>query len=174
MMKQDGVSNIKLVKYPMAPTNKGYGFFTVETQEQRDNYVKNDNIVFCGRKLKFDEYVNQHKFYKLHVSNIPENLTEQELYNAFSKYGAVDNVRRDVDYVTKKPKMTACVVYNNYDDFGKVLNMKQVKYDDTTTFDVTKRRMNKFHHFPVMKQQTQQTQQTQPTHKLRIQRKQHN
>ncbi len=157
MLTLDGITSVRLVQRQTLvqkqteETNKGFGFITVATQEIHDNFLKNDQIVFNGRKLKFIEYVNQQKFYKLHVTNVPENVSEQNLFDLFSKFGTVDSVKKDFNFTSKEFKGTALVVYTNYEDFNKVLTMQNIQYVDNITFTVTKRRMpfrRQFRRFP--------------------------
>jgi RNA recognition motif-containing protein len=144
MLTFDGVKYVKLVARPSGQintVNKGFGFVTVTTKEVHDGFMVNDNIVFNGRKLKFIEYVNQQKYYKLHVMNVPETATEQNLFDVFSKFGKVDSVKRDFNYASKQFKGTSVVVYNNYEDFNTVLTMKDVPFSETVTLYVTKRHL---------------------------------
>lgn len=141
MLTLEGVKDVKLVPRLNVPFNKGFGFVTVLSKEVHDSFMTNDNVIFNGRKLKFTEYVNQQKFYKLHVMNVPEATTEQELFNTFSKFGSVDSVKKDFNYILKKFKGTAVVVYNNYEDFNTVLTMKDVPLTETVILTVMKRRL---------------------------------
>jgi len=119
--------------------NKGYGFVTFNDEAVSNNFINNDQIMFDGRRLKFTVYTNQQKYYKLHVSNIPEALSISELTTLFSKYGTLDSVKKDYDFQTKTFKGTGEVVYTNYDDFGRVLAMKEVPIVEGLTLTVTKR-----------------------------------
>lgn len=141
MLTLDGVKDVKLVQRPNVPFNKGFGFVTVSSKEFHDSLMANENVIFNGRKLKFTEYVNQQKFYKLHVMNVPEETTEQVLFETFSKFGSVDSVKKDFNFALKKFKGTAVVVYNNYEDFNTVLTMKDVPLTETVMLSVTKRRL---------------------------------
>lgn len=137
LLTLDDVKSVKLVQKPNVPFNKGFGFVTVSSKEIHDSLIANDKVIFNGRKLKFTEYVNQKKFYKLHVMNVPELATEHDLFATFSKFGSVDSVKKD--YVQFKG--TAVVVYNNYEDFNTVLKMKYIPFTEAIMLTVTKRRL---------------------------------
>lgn len=137
---QTGVKEARLVKKLNGEINKGYGFVTLLSRESMEKF-KSEEVIFNGRKLKFTDYVNQQKFYKLHVMNVPATLSEQSLYQMFSQYGKVDNVKRDVNFVTKEYKGTAMVVFTNYEDFNKVLTQKELVFSDDVKLIVTKRRL---------------------------------
>ena len=149
MLTFDGVKDVKLIVRQNTTINKGFGFVTVTTMEVHDGFMENETVIFNGRKLKFSEYVNQQKYYKIHVMNVPETVTEQNLFDTFSKFGSVDNVKKDYNVVLKRFKGTAVVVYNNYEDFNTVLTMKDVPFSDTVTFAVTKRRLPLKRQFPM-------------------------
>ena len=141
MLTLEGVTSARLVQKPNTGINRGYGFVTVSTPEKQAFLLKNDNVIFNGRKLKMTEYVNQQKFYKLHVMNVPETVTDQTLYEMFSKFGTVDNVKRDFNVATRTFKGTALVVFTNYEDFNKVLTQKELEFSDGVKLTVTKRRL---------------------------------
>lgn len=166
MMTNTNVKSVKLIVNDHTGVNKGFGFVSVVTQEAKNELIASDDVVMNGRKLKFTEYTNQHKFYKLHVSNVPDEVNEQQLYDVFSKFGTVDNVKKDMNFVTKKYRGTAVVVYNNYEDFNTVLTMKNVPFSETVVFAVTKRRLGNRQIFNHSQQFTQDKK------KLNIQRKQ--
>lgn len=168
MLTLEGVKDVKLIPRLNVPFNKGFGFVTVSSKEVHDSFMTNDNVIFNGRKLKFTEYVNQQKFYKLHVMNVPEAATEQELFNTFSKFGSVDSVKKDFNYALKKFKGTAVVVYNNYEDFNTVLTMKDVPLTETVILTVMKRRLPFKRQFRSFAPKAPQV----PGHVLNIQRKQ--
>lgn len=155
MMTFDGVKDVKLISGKQTnPTNKGYGFVTVANKDVHDGFMSNENVVYGGRKLKFIDYVNQQKYYKLHVMNIPDTVTEENLFTTFAKYGKVDSAKKDYNFVTKQYKGTAVVVYDNYADFNTVLTMKNVPYtvasDKPTSSDATNEIM-----FSVVKRRQQ-------------------
>lgn len=142
MTKKEGISNVKLVCRGTG-NSKGYGFVSANTEALRDSLINNKDIVINGRTLRFESYVNQHKFYKIHAANIPDNVNEQQVYDVFSKFGKVDSVKKDYSIHDKCYKGTAVVVYDNYEDFNTVLSMHEVKFDDTTNIAVSKRRTHR-------------------------------
>ena len=147
MKKLEGVVDAHVVKKPSQLTNRGYGFMTVATKEDITKFISKRDVMFQGRVLKFTEYVNQHKLYRLHVSGLTDEITEPILLSIFSNYGSVENVKRDPG------RTTALVIYNNHDEFKKVLDMGTIKYcKDKTTCNLTveKRRapMRRYTPFP--------------------------
>lgn len=143
MVSNDGLKDAKLVMRANTQINKGFGFVTALSQEKAEFYINESNVIINGRKLKFVKYANQLKFYKLHVMNIPEGMTEQEIYDIFSKFGSVDSVKRDFNRTLQKYTGTAVVVYNNYEDFNTVLTMKEIVVSDKVNVTVTKRHINR-------------------------------
>ena len=136
------IVNVRLVvsnQNAETPRNKGYGFVTFNNEEVRNNFVANEQILFNGRRLKFVEYVNQQKYYKLHVGNIPETLSIHDLTNIFSKYGVLYSVKKDYNFKTKTFRGTAEVVYTNYEDFNKVIAMQEIPFVEGIAFSVAKR-----------------------------------
>lgn len=140
MQKVEGMVECNLVTKVGRPINNGYGFISVNSEEKQNELIVTNNIVIRGRILRFAKYINQQKYYKLHVMNIPLTISEQELLNFFSKFGQVDSVKRDFNVVQQQYRTTAVVVYDNYEDFKSVLELRTVKYDGQTTFDIVKRR----------------------------------
>lgn len=117
--------------------NKGYGFVTVD-EASVDTIKTSDKFVIENRRLVFTDYVNQTKLYKLHISKIPDGVTETELFSVFKEFGTLDNVTFDLR--AGKPSGTGVVVYTNYEDFNKVLQMKTVNVSGHDV-EITKRRM---------------------------------
>ena len=140
MEKIDGMIDCNLVTKVGRPINKGYGFISVNSEEKQNELITTNNIVIRGRILRFTKYINQQKYYKLHVMNVPIEISEQDLLNFFSKFGQVDSVKRDFNVAQQQYRTTVVVVYDNYEDFKTVLELKTVKYDGQTTFDIVKRR----------------------------------
>jgi RNA recognition motif-containing protein len=136
----------RLIMKPDGQNNKGFGFVTIPDAQMELGKSLIDavgtGVVVDGRRLKFTPYVNQQKFYKLHISNIPEGIKEQELFEVFSTYGKLDNVKVDFDYKTKQSRGTACVVYTNYEDFSKVLQLGEITIG-TSQVKIVKRRLFK-------------------------------
>jgi RNA recognition motif-containing protein len=124
-----------------AKKNKGYGFITVEDKDV-ETVKTSDKFVIETRRLTFTEYVNQQKLYKLHVTKIPENITEKDLFEVFSVYGKLDCVAFDKDKNTGLGRGSGVVVYSNYEDFHKVLEMKVVVVDGKE-LEISKRRLFK-------------------------------
>lgn len=133
----------RLIMKPIGASNKGYGF--VEVGEEASKILLDQTshgIIIDGRRLKFVPYINQQKFYKLHVSNIPLEINESELFEVFSTYGVLDSVKIDIDFRTKTPRGTAMIVYTNYEDFSKVLQLGTVTVANKQ-LTISKRRMFK-------------------------------
>lgn len=130
----------RLIMKPDGQSNKGFGFVTTDIGESLID--TSTSIVIDGRRLKFTPYVNQQKFYKLHISNIPSGVKEQELFEVFSTYGKLDNVKIDIDFKTKQSRGTACVVYTNYEDFSKVLQLGEITIG-SSQIKIVKRRLFK-------------------------------
>lgn len=152
MTKDSRVTDARLVMCRDGIHNKGYGFVTLSDGKFLEEIKKSDKFVYDGRMLRFSDYVNQHKFYRIHVGNVPEKMTEQQLYDVFSAYGKIDNVKKDIHRMTGTPKGTASIVFTNYDDFRKVLDSKNINInfeDKECVMLVTKRRMNKFIGRPI-------------------------
>lgn len=140
--KEYEITSRRLVRNPRTKQIRGTGFISTNNETAYNGLLNGEiPIVINGRRLKFSEYVNQKKFYKLHVRNIPKDTTNQNLFLFFQQFGALDSVKIDINYKTKESKGTATVVYNNYDDFNKVLTMKTVKFSDTVNLEVQKRRL---------------------------------
>ena len=139
-LSPSSIKDARLVKKTNSPVNQGYGFVTLLTQESVD-WLKKQEVILNGRKLNMTDYANQHKFYKLHVMNVPETLTEQTLFEMFSQFGKVDNVKKDYNFTTKVFKGTAMVVFTNYEDFNSVLTKKELVFPDDVKLTVTKRRL---------------------------------
>lgn len=159
------ITNARLVISPITKQSRGTGFVTVNNESVYNGLLSETiPIIINGRRLKFSEYVNQKKFYKLHIRNVPKDMTNQKLYAFFQQFGVLDNVKIDVNYKTNESKGTATIVYNNYDDFNKVLNMKTVKLSDTATLEIQKRRLPRRQQVVLSKQVTRP--------KLTIERKQ--
>jgi RNA recognition motif-containing protein len=139
MLTLNGVSNARLVKKPNSTVNKGFGFVSFTDQEKMKT-TKEEEVIFNGRKLKFTDYSNQQKFYKIHVMNVPVSMSEQTLFNYFTRFGKVDNVKKDFNMTTKEYKESAMVVFTNYEDFNNVLTTREFEFDNDVKFTVTKRR----------------------------------
>lgn len=136
------VFNEKAGQMPLgAKKNKGYGFITVENKDV-ETVKTSDKFVLETRRLTFTEYVNQQKLYKLHVTKIPENITEKDLFEVFSVYGKLDCVAFDKDKNTGLGRGSGVVVYSNYEDFHKVLEMKTVVVYGKE-LEISKRRLNR-------------------------------
>jgi RNA recognition motif-containing protein len=140
IQKIDGVIDCNLIMKFGQPINKGYGFVSVNSEDIQNELLTTNSVTIGGRIIRFTKYSNQQKYYKLHVMNIPIDISESELLNFFSRFGQVDSVKRDYDVMNKQYKNTAVVVYDNYEDFKSVLELKTIKYDGQVTFDIVKRR----------------------------------
>lgn len=134
------ITDVKLIKR-YDGHNNGCGFVTYATKESKNDLLSNNNVVMCGRHLVISNYENQRKGYNLNVSNVPENLTNEDIYHCFAKFGSVVAVMKDYENSDPKQKFngSASVMINNYDDFNNILSMKVIKYSDDVTFTVTKR-----------------------------------
>jgi len=139
-LSPSSLKDVRLVKKSTSEVNQGFGFVTLLTQESMEAFKKQE-VIFNGRKLQMSDYVNQQKFYKIHVMNVPEALTEQMLFDMFSQFGKVDSVKRDFNFVTKVFKGTAMVVFTNYEDFNTVLTKRELVFSDDVKVTVTKRRL---------------------------------
>lgn len=138
------VKTVRLVINPVSKQSRGTGFIVVDDIDTYKRFLdETEPVIIDGRRLKFSEYVNQKKFYKLHIRKVPESITNQELFTFFTKFGVLDNVKIDVNYKTNKSKGTATVVYNNYDDFHKVLSMQTIPFSDDVVLEVQKRRLSR-------------------------------
>lgn len=159
MKRIEGVKEVQLITRKTG-IGKGYGFVTFTSDAYKNAILNNNNgIVIDGRTLKFEPYENQHKFYKLHVTNVPEDVTSQLIFDFFSKFGKIDSVKRDFDVSKNRYKGSAVVVVDNYEDFHSILQMGEIKYNDGVTFGITKRRTNRrFMQFqPVRRQYVPRT-----------------
>lgn len=147
----------RLVMKSDGQSNKGFGFVTIPDEHIEIGKslidASGSGVVVDGRRLKFTPYVNQQKFYKLHISNLPSEIKEKELFDVFSTYGKLDNVKIDIDFKTKQSRGTACVVYTNYEDFSKVLQLGEVTIGSSQV-KIVKRRLfkRKQNMFPVKRQ----------------------
>lgn len=118
--------------------NRGYGVVTAPTQEMQEKIIS-DDIVFFGRKLICSKYENKQKNYNLHVFGIPNDVSEKELFDTFSKFGDVSFVKKDFDVIAHKYKGSAIVSYDNDESFNNVLCMHTVPIRDTILVSVVKR-----------------------------------
>lgn len=169
------VTDAKLVINKITGKSKGYGFITVADKQTYDKFLSDEtNIMVNGRRFKFVEYHEIPKFYKLHVGNIPESLSNNKLVDIFRVYGHVTAAIRDYNKYTNTYKNSAVVTFTDYDEFHDVLEKKNITAPDGTVMFVAKRRINKYHNFArnfgngAEKQYTQ-TPVNVPKHKLQIQ-----
>lgn len=129
------IKNIRLImKDPKI--SKGFGYITLTNQTDYENLLKSTTVI-NGRRLKFSPYQSKQKYYKVFILNVPDAMTEQQIYDEFSKFGSVDTVVKF--NLSSRLKGIASVTYDNFNDFNKVISMKEIKLDENTTLNVSDR-----------------------------------
>jgi RNA recognition motif-containing protein len=142
-LAQYNVTDVKLIMLPQPEgtrINRGYGFVTLSNDSVYDTLLNATDVAFEGRALKFSKYTEQVKYYRIHVSGVPDAMQEKELLDLFAQFGKVLTVKKDRNYSTGQFKGTALVVFGTFEEFKKALDTKTVNAPNAIALHVSKRR----------------------------------
>ena len=126
--KLEGYVTAELISRNHTKTTRGFGFITFENSKYVKKFLEDRiEIIVKDRKLRFTNYydsntddfmINAIKKNNIFVYNIPEDYTDQDLKQTFSKFGKVILAYINKDINTKK---------NYPQELSNLMKMKHMK-----------------------------------------------
>lgn len=119
------VLSCKLKKNQQTGRSLGFAYLTIKEKEAYDRLLE-EEIEFHGRiieikpiwkKKELGDQLENEKKKKLFVSNLPEELTNTELIEYFSKFGQISNAYIIKDPDTKSNRHYGYVIFKRQPDF---------------------------------------------------------
>ncbi len=134
----------------VATINKGYGFLTVETEEDCNVLLKMDHYL-AGRKIKCEAVEKGSKLKekrkglfarRIFISNVPQNMRNQEIEDLFSKFGSVESAYRVSIQSSKKSSGFGYVTFCEERPAKSLVTLQKLHYNGATlsiqAYDQTK------------------------------------
>jgi RNA recognition motif-containing protein len=119
--------------------HKGYAFLKTPSDEIYNKVMSSTDLKLNERIIRFKEY--KYHLHGIHISGIPKTMKIDIITSVFSKFGNIESIIMDRDYITGEHRGSCKIEYTEHDNYKKVLEMKEVKIDDVV-LSVTKRYIN--------------------------------
>jgi RNA recognition motif-containing protein len=134
-----GIGHIKIVRRNDGKLCKGYAFVSIDGGAENFEAALNTPIYYDNRKLEisiaqggsFKAISMKHQMdHKLHVKSLPKFLNDEELNEAFSRYGELHNAYVIYNPHTHASKRFGYVEFKSKETLEKVLAMPEILIGD--------------------------------------------
>jgi RNA recognition motif-containing protein len=129
----NGYVNADVIKRYQSDITRGFGFVSFDTKENADVLLSMNEMSFSDRTLRFSEYssrVKEPRKNLVFVRNVPKTVDVQNLKNTFSNYGEVKGCVLNKHHESGEPSGTCVIEFTEVDSMLKVLNERQVPFED--------------------------------------------
>jgi RNA recognition motif-containing protein len=141
-----GFKNAEIINRYNSPLSRGFGFVTFDNIENAQIAMAQKNIVFKDRILRLSEYnfedkkkvINDVQKKILFIKNVPLEMSRDELYSFFSKYGEIERCFTNTNIKTGQPKGTAVIEFRDENITDLLLLEHFVVHDNGTQFEILK------------------------------------
>lgn len=114
--------------------SRGFGFIKYKSKESIDDVQKNrphkldDRDVETKRAMPKDDHYTtaQQSVKKMFVGGMKDDTTEEQIRDAFSQYGEIENIEMIKDKGTDKYKGFCFVTFQDYDPVDKLVLKKRI------------------------------------------------
>ena len=127
-----GFVNANVVKRYNSEMSRGFGYVTLNSNENLENLLSKETLDFKDRTLRLSKYNRETKkpvssSNLVFVRNVPENTSENDLSNLFAnRFGNVVKCSLNVDRKTGK-KLGSCVVeFSDRESCTKALSEREI------------------------------------------------
>lgn len=140
----DGFINAELIVNNNTGISRGFGFVTINTDINVNN-LKNTNIVFKERELRFTNYQNKTNTYSynsdnnyIYVNNIPEGKNRKWLKDCFNKYEPIGKYFIMMNHQTGQYKNCGIIEIINDNMYNKLLATKYIICYDKIKLNISR------------------------------------
>jgi len=127
-----GFCNAEIITKHNSTYSRGFGFVTVKTNDDAENLLKRNDIIFKDRILRFTEYNFQEKDKTvkksqkkyIYVKNVPSNINRDQLKNIFSEEGTIGACFINTNIKTGESRGSAVIEIKEHDLYQKLLDQK--------------------------------------------------
>lgn len=126
--------------------SRGFGFVTFNSEKNALSALNLKGVIFKDRILRLSEYNfegntkmsdQEHKNF-IFIKNVPLEMTRDDIYGYFIKYGNVTRCFLNTDIKTGAPKGTAILEMDDANVIDTLLEQKVVTFEDGTSLELVK------------------------------------
>jgi RNA recognition motif-containing protein len=128
------VAHVKLIRKEGEVNCKGFGFVYFKNEHTMKLVLAMKHSI-KGRRIEVEKALSQveakkrleaHKELKLHLGGLPEDITENDLYDYFQEFGEIRNVYIIYDFDTKKSRGFGFIEFKKRKDADRCLNAEHI------------------------------------------------
>jgi len=117
--------------------NRNIAYLTISNKDIYDKIISSKSLKYLNKYLKIKEYI-QKKHY-LHIYNIPERFNFSDICKLFDNYKSIITISLDYNNRTGICKNTCNIILNDFEEYKKLLDQKDIKINDNEIIHITKR-----------------------------------
>lgn len=131
---KDKFGKIDEIKYY---NNRNIAYLTITNKDIYDKIISSKNLKYMKRVLNIQDYI-QKKHY-LHIYNIPERLSFNELCSLFKDTPSIISISLDYNNKEGVIKNSCNITLTDFEEYKALLEKKEIKLNDNETINITKR-----------------------------------
>jgi len=131
---KDKFGKIDDIKYY---NNRNIAYLTITNKDIYDKIISSKNLKYMKRVLNIQDYI-QKKHY-LHIYNIPERLSFNEICSLFKDTPSIISISLDYNNKEGVIKNSCNITLTDFEEYKALLEKKEIKLNDNETINITKR-----------------------------------
>lgn len=131
---KDKFGKIDDIKYY---NNRNIAYLSLSDKDIYDKMISTKNLKYNKRNLYIHNYIQKKHF--LHIYNIPERLSFNELCSLFKDTSSIISISLDYNNKEGVIKNSCNITLTDFEEYKSLLEKKEIKLNDNEIIYITKR-----------------------------------